>query len=179
MTRRDCGREATVFNSLVDRSIRANRRHKKNPKQRYALGVLELCCLTLGFWAGRRVSGDIGVPPGSAFSDQHLIVRRADSMSLRATYVAQGLILGASASLASFSQLAARANQNARSRALMACLAIWRALSAPFAELWVYRNRASLRSVTQSAVATGGSASEWRPGGRDAASIIAHQFYSP
>jgi hypothetical protein len=47
----------------------------------------------------------------------------------RVTYVAQGLILGASASVASFSQFAARPNQKARS-GLAICLAVSRALSA-------------------------------------------------
>ena len=62
---------------------------------------------------------------------------RNQSVRLRMTdeaasidYVDQGLSLGASASLASFSQFAARANQNARS--LIACLAVSRALSASF-----------------------------------------------
>jgi hypothetical protein len=40
----------------------------------------------------------------------------------RATYIAHSLILGASASLASFSQFSASANQNARSPALAACM---------------------------------------------------------
>jgi hypothetical protein len=40
---------------------------KKNPKQSTHLGSWKVCCL-VSFWAGRRVSGDIGVPPGSAYN---------------------------------------------------------------------------------------------------------------
>ena len=54
--------------------------------------------------------------------------RFAPLVSRTAIYVAQGLILGASAYLASFSQLAARANQNTRLCALRACLAVSRAV---------------------------------------------------
>ena len=44
--------------------------------------------------------------------------------SSEAVYVAQGLTLGASSSLARFSQFAASASQNARSLALAACLPV-------------------------------------------------------
>lgn len=37
-----CGREATIFHSLVDGEIEANGRHKKNPKRGYAPGVRSL-----------------------------------------------------------------------------------------------------------------------------------------
>jgi hypothetical protein len=57
---------------------------------------------------------------------------RREAAGQCASYVDQGLILGASASVASFSQFAARADQKARSRAFTACLAVSRALSASF-----------------------------------------------
>jgi hypothetical protein len=45
--------------ATVAEKVMAASRHKKEPQAVYLPGVLQGCCLNLGFWAGRHgVSGD-------------------------------------------------------------------------------------------------------------------------
>jgi hypothetical protein len=58
-------RRATSFRKLVDRQIKADVAIKRNPEQGTHPGFEFIASLRLLGWAA-GVSGDIGVPPGSA-----------------------------------------------------------------------------------------------------------------